>query len=289
MKALFKNTDKKQLPMLAAFILFVATEIPIRVFLLYNHMNAQNGFYTGDPGMAAYAFYIVAFVGILFFVFSNLFFRQRVVLESQWRSRSICAVGSCFALSLIFDFIGQFMLFFNTSDMLALYDEVMLGVTSKAPLLIQGALALFAAFYIALYSLSNVIENFNFSSFSLFGVLPSLWCAYRLIRTFFVEVNLFNTSQRFIEMMMLVFAMMFFHNFAKYNAGYRNGVRYSSLMVFGWTAAFLSFAVSVAPICLIITGNAQRLPFMETSAFVDFFMGTFILTVLLKNNFSQRF
>lgn len=274
--------------MLLAFAVMMLVGIPLRTVLLYGYVDARNGFYVNSPELKATAFYIVTFVGTAIFVFANIFFRQKVLLKSEWKSRSLCAVGSCFALALIFDFIRQFILFFSGNDMMELYGGVLLSVNSKWPLIVQGTLALFAAFYVVLFALSNVLENFSFSSFAPSAVFPALWCAFRLVRTFFAEVNLFNTSQRFIEMLMLIFAMMFFHNFAKYNALYRNGVRYSALTASGWTAAFLSFLVSVPPLLLMVSGNAEMLPFTETSVIADFFMGTFILTVLLKNNFSQR-
>lgn len=277
--------NKKQLVGMILVIVFSIPLIVLRYFALLNNTEKVSGFFIKIDGSVV-AFYAILAVALVAIVCFSLFRKKQVNPFSKSRSRAIAFTGMVFALALLGDFVVQFLKMFNMVTMAegSLFSR--LSSTGALTIMLQGLMAILAAFYILIHAFSYFGGTLNYRNFKVIGMFPSLWMATRLIGVFLVKIRYLNVPQLVLEIVMLLAGMIFFFNLAKMNACFESGV--SSVRIFGagWCTVLLCAVISVPRLLIMISGHKDVLPMVATHEIVDLVMGGFIFIYMLKGNVS---
>lgn len=277
-----KIVNKKQLPMLVLVAVALLIAVPMRVVQLVSNTTGTSGFYK-EMNVWVYLLYALVGVVVLVPILYNFVGSAPITPFGKSRSRGISFAAIAFAMALLLNFINQTMALYNTvatAHGSSVIDRLMNrdGIT----LLLQVIFSIIAAFYILIFAFAFLGGTLNYRNFQGIALFPSLWLACRLISNFLVEINYMLVSQRLLEMLMLVFAIIFFFNLVKLNACFQEGVAEWKIFGCGWGCAFLCFLCSVPRMVVWAMGRGAQLPAIGTVEIVDFAMGLLVLVYLLK-------
>lgn len=277
-----KIINKKQIVMFVFVAVALLIAVPIRVAQLIGNTAGTNGFYK-ETNSLVYLLYALVGVAVIVPLLYNVVGSVPITPFGKSRSRGISFAGMAFAGTLLINFINQTMLLYNAVSMAhggSLIDRLMRreGIT----LLLQAVFSMVAAFYILVFAFAFLGGTLNYRNFKGIALFPAMWLACRLISNFLVEINYMLVSQRLLEMLMLVFAIIFFFNFVKLNACFQDGVADWKIFGCGWVCVFLGFLCSVPRMIVWVMGRTELLPAIGTAEYVDFCMGFFVLIYLLK-------
>lgn len=279
-----KILNKKQIPMLFFTAVCLLIAVPIRTLLLLNNTEHPSGFYR-ENNILVWVLYGIAALALVVPLLYNMRMPKRITPFGKSRSRAISFTGIALAIAMLYDFINQTVAFVNSfAEMGGGTGLAGFYADGGVPMVLQLVCAIVGAFYILIYAFSFFGGTLNYRNFKMIALFPALWLACRLIRHFLVEVNYLFVSQRLLEMLMLILAIVFFFNLAKLNACFEDGVRNWKLFGCGWGCVFLCAVLTVPRLLVLMMGKGASLPGIETSEFVDLVMGAFVFMYLLKGS-----
>lgn len=279
-----KILNKKQILMLVLTAVCIMIAVPVRVLLLVQNTEKANGFYNENT-FWVWLLYGVCFVAVITPLLYNIKLSHRITPFGKSRSRAISLTGIVFAVAMLYDFINQTVTLFNfVSSVDGAGGWQGFYTNGGIPMVFQAVFAIVGGFYIMIYAFSFFGGTLNYRQFKMIALFPAVWLACRLIRHFMVEINYLFVSQRLLEMLMLILAVVFFFQLAKLNASFPDGVRNWKLFGTGWGCVFLCALLTLPRLALQLFGKSGMLPEIETAELVDLVMGAFILMCLLKGS-----
>lgn len=277
--------NKRQILGMCLTIVFAVPLIALRYLALLNNTEKQGGFFTKVDGSVIAFYGILAGALVVLYVVS-MFGKKYVNPFSKSRSRAIALGGMVFAVALLADFVMKFLEMFNTITMADGNLIARIYTTGAISDLLQGVMAILAAFYVLIHAFSYFGGTLNYRNFKVIGLFPALWMATRLVGIFLIKIRYVNVPHLMIELTMLSIGMVFFFNLAKMNACFENGVLSSRIFGAGWCTVLLALVLSVPRLMIMIAGQKTLLPAGETFEVVDLVMSGFIFIYMLKGNVS---
>ena len=267
----------------AVFTLFA---VPLRTFQFLNCLDPETGFWTVRDvtvpvlyalviGVAVFAFFISLFSGIMP---KPEFSKQKdiplgvsallMALGFAWDAfanvriaiATYAGLGENEELSMAYQLIS--------SGTLGRFGQVLFAVLSVVSLLFFG--------------ISKLTGTTLYENHKVLALSPVVWGVFRLLVHFVEPISYKNVSQLLLEILLVVFAMIFWFAFARIASGVNPD---SSMWLFffgGITAAFLGYVCALAPFILIITGQGHLIPPSRPMQFVDLAFAIFATCALFN-------
>ena len=146
----------------------------------------------------------------------------------------------------------------------------------------QILFAILSAVWFGLYSADRFAGTNLCRKLGAMAINPVLWGVARLLIAFVTPIKFKNVSQLLLEILLVVFAMIFWFAFARIASGVNPD---SSMWLFffgGITAAFLGYVCALAPFILLITGQGHLIPESRPMQFVDLAFAIFATCALFN-------
>lgn len=155
---------------------------------------------------------------------------------------------------------------------------------SQTAILLLGAQALFAllsAIYFIALGTSYVGGKSNGSEYRLISLAPVIWSVFRLVFRFTRTISYIRVSDLMLEMLMLVFYIVFFMAFAQVNSRVEGEKKEWKIAAYGLISALLALICFVPRFIVMITGSADLLNEHSPAEYCDFGVALFIISAVL--------
>ena len=280
---------KKRISLLFLLVLCLGALIalPVRTYELFNFIDPETGFYAQKSITTVILYVISAAVFIIPLV---LGISYKNPIEKSRVSFSGAALGTAFlilAAGFVFacyEGLNDFSTLYKSYNDSTMYLEVgnnsTLTRSGAIDKLGEGIFAGLSAVYFLL-SAASCFTKFNSSKLRLLALSPVLWCVFRIIFHFMRTISYINVSELFYELIMNVFAIMFFMAFAQVRSNVNaEGIKWK-LFAYGAPAAFFSLMCFLPRFILTVTGNAELISDGSRMEICDFAVAVFIIIMLV--------
>ncbi len=267
----------------AVFTLFA---VPLRTFQFVNNLDPETGFwavrditvpvlYALVIGVAVFAFFISLFSGIM----------PKPEFSKQ-KDTPLGVTALLMALGFLWDAIANVQTAITTYANL----EYLEGLSVSYQLISSGTLArlgqvLFAvlsAVSLIFFGIAKLKGTALYENHKLLSLSPVVWGVFRLLVHFVEPISYKNVSQLLLEILLVVFAMIFWFAFARIASGVNPESSMWQFFFGGITAAFLGYVCALAPFILLITGQGEYIPESRPMQFVDLAFAIFATAALFN-------
>lgn len=267
----------------AVFTLFA---VPIRTFQYLNCLDPETGFWAVRDVTVPVLYGLVIAVAVLaFFVslFSGImpkpeFSKQRDIPFGV--ASILAAVGfavDAYANTRIA--VATFAGITDTTELSLTYQLVSSGTIARG---LQVLFAVLSAVYILFVGVGKLTGSSLYENRKLLALSPVIWGVCRLLVHFVEPISYKNVSQLLLEIILVVFSMVFWFAFARIASGV-NATSSMWLFFFGGiTTAFLGYVCALAPFMLLLTGRGDLIPESRPLQWVDLGMAIFATTALFN-------
>ena len=254
----------------AVFTLFA---VPLRTFQFLNCMDPETGFWTVRDVTVPVLYALVIAVAVFAF-FISLFSGIMPKPEfSKQRDIPLGVSGLLMALGFAWDAfvnvrtaIATYAGLSETEDLSLTYQLISSGTLARFGQVLFAVLSVVSLIF---FGISKLTGTTLYESHKVLALSPVVWGVFRLLVHFVEPISYKNVSQLLLEILLVVFAMIFWFAFARIASGVNPD---SSMWLFffgGITAAFLGYVCALAPFVLIITGQGHLIPENRPMQYVD--------------------
>ena len=264
------------------FIAAVILALPIRIYqYIGGVLEAQTGFYAKSGDWSIFALYgviAVAAVAIILFGFTK---SKKLVYDTSKAVRpGFGALSGLVAAALILDLFACLQVLPNYQQALAA-DKSSPEATTYYVILAQMALALLSAIYFVVLCVGSLSGKSSGSEFKLVSLTPVLWAMLRMVARFMRTISYIRVSELLFEMLMLMFMIIFFMNFAQCSSKVNDKDCGWKLAAYGLPAALLGLVCFVPRLILALTGKADVIYTGSMLEYSDFAVALFIIATVL--------
>lgn len=275
-------------PLILIMAIAVLFAVPVRMFQFTSCLEASTGFWLAKD-FTVYILYILCAAVVILSFFISLF--SGIMPNSEFEDEKDIPLGvlsAVFAITLAVDGVLQI------SKFLELYDAYPVDGAMTLPryILTSGTFAvglqviggIISAVYIAFVSYSYFLGNVAFKKHKVLAVCPAVYAMARLAYHFIDPISYKNVSQLFLQIIMLIFMILFTFSFARIASGINSEKSMWLLWFSGISGAFMAYVVALAPIILTVTGKGYMLPTNYPVHYCDLafalFTTAFLFTVM---------
>ena len=246
--------------------------LPLRVYQTTSLIEPDTGFFS-QSHFTVTLFYIIGAVVIASLMILS-FLNSKAVRTRNCvaKSKALGVVSAFAALSITLNAVTSFIDFV---EIIKLCEQNMTGAfeyslivkiaaliphlvkEGGAALIFQSVFGALAALFFWVYTVSCFNKNAKISSFSVLSVAPTIWAVARIIFRFVEKISFVNISDLLLELIMLVFLIMFFLSFAQVVTRVSPEVSAWRLFGCGLPAAIVAFLISVPRLFLIVVGHSD--------------------------------
>lgn len=272
-----KNLSVKSGFGLGAIIAVVAAivALPIRTAQFFTILESDTGFYS-EVNAGVYVFYGVIAAAAVFSLVLGFAKRKKLDYSLEAIKRPgfgilsfTAAIG---ALSDSARCITEFMNF-DTDSETAQAAVVLLAV--------EAVFALFTAIFFVASGSSALGGKTNGSEYKLIALAPVLWSIVRVVYRFTRTISYIRVSELLLEMLMIVFLILFFMAFAQANTGINSDGNVWKVAAYGVPAALLALVCFVPRFIVTVSGNAHLLVDKSPIEYCDIANAAFIICTVL--------
>ncbi len=259
-------------------IIFVSAAIialPIRTLQYFTVLESDTGFFS-ENDWSVYVLAAVTFAAIIALLV--LGFSKRKKLDYSLETAKYPGQGI-----LCFVAVGGFLA--NAGGIIA---EIINSNgfpqeenTSNMILGVQAVFAVLSAIYFFALGTSYLSGKSNGSEYRLISLAPVIWSIFRLVFRFTRTISYIRVSDLMLEMLMLVFFIMFFMAFAQVNSRVDPNKKEWKIAAYGLSAALLALLCFVPRFIVMITGNSDLLNEHSPAEYCDFGAALFIISTVL--------
>lgn len=259
-------------------LIFVAAAIialPIRTLQYFTVLESDTGFFAQND-WSVYALAIVSGAAILAALLLGFIKRKSLDYSLEVTKRPGQGILSFTAAAgFLMNAVETIVNLLNSNDF---------SQEEKASELILGIQAVFAilsAIYFLALGTSYLSGKSNGSEYRLISLAPVVWSTFRLVFRFTRTISYIRVSDLMLEMIMLVFFIMFFMAFAQINSRVDGDNKEWKIAAYGLPAALLALLCFVPRFIVMITGNADLLNEQSPAEYCDFGVALFIISTVL--------
>lgn len=259
-------------------LIFAAAAIialPVRTLQFFTVLETDTGFFT-EYDWSVYILATVCAAAILAFLV--LGFAKRKTFDYSLEAAKRPGQG-------ILSFTAAVSLLMNAVDVFVkITNQNIPADDSKTTNLVLGLQAVFALlsaiYFIALGS-SYLSGKSNGSEYRLISLAPVIWSVFRLVFRFTRTISYIRVSDLMLEMIMLVFFILFFMAFAQVNSRVEPEKKEWKIAAYGLSAALIALLCFVPRFIVMITGNADLLHEQSPAEYCDFGIALFIISAVI--------
>ncbi len=235
--------------------------LPLRVYQVTTLIEPETGFFS-DTNFTIPLFYgIGAAVIFALMVLSFLNSKATRARNGIATSKSLGIVAIITALTLALNAVISFSSFLDISGKYNVLNDgsytSYLTKSGAAPLALEAIFAVLTAFFFSIYAISCLKKDTILSSFRILSAAPTIWAISRIVFRFLEKISFVNISDLLLELIMLVFMIIFFISFAQVVTDVSPEAVAWRLFGCGLPAAITAFLVSVPKIFLMLIGHSD--------------------------------
>lgn len=264
-----------------AFVLAAAliVTLPLRTIQYFTVIEGGSGFYTQtNANIIIYA--VVLAAATAFFIVSAFLKRKRVSLETAPQKLPGCGIISFLtAAAMLYSAYTEYSL--------RNVDASEYSVTSTAAKIISGpfvtvqaVFGIIAAIFFVLIGVCFVTGKSS-GRFKLLSLTPVIWCILRLIVRFTRTISYLRVSDLALEMITLIFFILFFMAFAQTNSEVEGKGNEWKLTGLGFPGAMFALNLFVPRAVLVLTGKESLLYILSRADVSDLAIALFIVATVL--------
>ncbi len=247
--------------LVAAAALSLCALLPLRVYQVTTLIEPETGFFS-EINFTVPLFYVIGAVIILaLMVLSFLNEKTSRTRNCIAPSKSLGILSVLTALSITFNAVTSFTSFIELNGEYSAYIHgpyiTFLTKSGAAPLILEALFGILTAFFFCIYAISCFKKDTTLSSFKILSAAPAIWAICRIVFRFLAKISFVNISDLLLELIMLVFMIMFFISFAQIVTNVSPETVAWRLFGCGLPAAVVAFLVSVPRIFLMVIGHSD--------------------------------
>lgn len=259
-------------------LIFVAAAIialPVRTLQYFTILESDTGFFSKND-WSVFVLAITACAAILAFLLLGIIKRKKLDYSLEVAKRPgqgiLCFTAAAGILISAVEIVVELMNSdsFDTDNKTA---NLLLGA--------QAVFALFSAIYFVALGSSLVTGKSNGSEYKIISLSPVVWSIFRLIFRFTRTISYIRVSDLMLEMLMLVFFIMFFMAFAQTNSRVDADKKEWKIASYGLSGALLALICFVPRFIVMITGNADLLHEQSPAEYCDFGVALLMISTVL--------
>lgn len=259
-------------------LVFAATAIialPVRTLQYFTVIENDTGFFT-ENNWSVYLLAAVCAAAILAFLVLGFSKRKALDYSLETTKRPGQGIlGLTAAAGLLMNAVDVFVKITNSNS----YAED--AKTSNLILGLQAVFALLSAIYFFALGTSYLTGKSNGSEYRLISLAPVIWSIFRLVFRFTRTISYIRVSDLMLEMLMLVFFILFFMAFAQVNSRVDADKKEWKIAAYGLSSALLALLCFVPRFIVMITGNTNLLHEQSPAEYCDFGVALFIISAVL--------
>lgn len=259
-------------------LIFAAAAIialPIRTLQYFTVLESDTGFFSRND-WSVYALGIVSGAAILAFLLLGFIKRKSLDYSLEVTKRPGQGILSFTAAAGFLMNAVEIIVNLMNSDSFIPEEK-----TANLILGIQAVFAVFSAIYFVALGTSYLSGKSNGSEYRLISLAPVIWSTFRLVFRFTRTISYIKVSDLMLEMIMLVFFIIFFMAFAQVNSRVDADNKEWKTAAYGLPAALLALICFVPRFIVMITGNADLLNEHSPAEYCDFGVALFIISTVL--------
>lgn len=279
---------KKDFPFLTLFIVAaasIALLLPLRVYQYFKVLEPETGFYSVKD-FSVYVMYALMLFVVGFGVIVSFVNRKSLKNVGGFSVKSGAAVYAVAAVGFVADACAQTLKFIDVFNSYVYnFQQTMIKHLSSEGgiiFLVQALLAVVSALYFFSLSAGSVAKKDVSSSLKIVALAPALWAAMRLLYRFKSTISFTNVSDLLLELVAIVFMMMFFYAFAQTMSKVDKGESYWKIFGYGIPAAVFGVACFVPRAVLSIVGHSDLIAEGYSADVCDFTVAVMIFAVLIS-------
>lgn len=282
-----KNFSVKSGFGIGAIILAVAALIalPVRTTQFFTVLEGGTGFFT-ETDFSVYLIYLVLIAASVMFLALGISKRKKLSYNREITKQPVFGIFSLIAAAGAFsDGITSALTVMSGYDPFVKYDYSGSPVlnTEKFIYAAEAVFAVLAAIFFLAIALSALTGKTNGSEHKLISLAPVIWCIVRMVFRFTRTISYLKVSDLTFELLMLVFATMFFMAFAQVNSQINAKNCEWKLAGYGLSAALFALVCFVPRLIVTIVGMPNLLYSYSPAEFCDLAIALFMIaTVFTK-------
>lgn len=279
---------KKDFPFLSLFIgaaASIAALLPLRVYQYFEVLESDTGFYS-DKDLSVYIMYAIILFVVIYNIFISLANKKYLRNSDRISDKSSAVVYVITAAGFVFDACSNALKFVDVYESYVYnFQLTVMGHLSKEGGMIfaaQAILAIVSSVYFFVLAAGYVAKKDLSSSLKIIALAPSLWAAMRLLFRFKSTISFTNVSDLLIELLAIVFIMMFFFAFAQTMSKVDKGESYWKVFAYGIPAAVFSVTCFVPRAVLTVVGHKDLIAEGFSPEVCDFTIAIMIISFLIS-------
>lgn len=276
---MFNKTASKVIFAFSAVTCFAATGI--RIYQVLYQTDYETGFLIHTKSNSAYIFYAVMVIGLLVTASFYFLIRKKDVKITYPHDKKLSGFSFAVAVFFFFDFLHQAL---NCYRYIEKSESTQLNVLIVMGLV--GIAALVSCFYFITYGIANSSSDYNFKNFGYLYLMPSAWAFCRLLTLLIDVISVKFAVDTVVEVIYLIFAILFFGLFAICIDSTNNEKNYKVLTVISFCLLISGVVLTVPNFVSLCSGNTYILTTGTRSNVTDFaisiFTGYFAFDTIIK-------
>lgn len=262
--------------------------LPLRTVQYFTVIEGGSGFFT-EKNIGLWIFVAVALAGMLLPVIIGLINNKKLTLSREAEKRPGCGIlAALLSLGTFADALQCFNHVFELGpDFLPVHaypDALPSGeaiVRADSIIIAEGVFALISAVYFLLSALSFLSGKSSAEQYKIIALAPVVWSITRIIFKFTITISYLRVSQLTLEMLMIIFFILFFMSYAQINSDVRAKGSEWKVFAYGLPAAFLGLLVFVPQFIVLVMGKTELLYSYSCPEYCDITASLFILATVL--------
>ena len=287
------NQKYKDVNPFILFVFFIAAVIialPMRVYQLMTNIEPETGFWVNKSQITIPIFYVVLAIGtVLPIVLSAVYRKGLGKTTTEGEKKPIGGVLSLVsALGFLVDAVLRYRSFTEMyNEFSSSYQTMTVGTyLSKSGALAMGLEAFFAVLSAIFFIMLGIalMTGKDPSEYKLLAIMPVFWGVFRIMYRFMRKIAFLNVSELFLELMMIVFLLMFYMAFAQVTARINGKGLEWKLFAYGLPAAFFCLLCFVPRVVATLLGHGEMIAADSSIELVDLTCALFVIYVLVDRS-----
>ena len=272
------------------FLVAVILALPLRVYQLMTNVEAGTGFWANASHFTIPVFYAILALGVVIPFLLSLMYKRGLGKENAFGEKKIFggvvsflnAIGLAVnAISRYGDFSEMYFNYGTSSDGASMFSYL-----SKSGALSMGLEAFFAVLSAIFFIMLGValLTGKDPSEYKLLAIMPVFWAIFRIMHRFMRKISFLNVSELFLELLMIVFLLMFFMAFAQVTAKVNGKGLEWKLFAYGLPAAMFCLLCFIPRLVVTVLGKGDFIASDSSIEAVDLTMALFVLFALVDRS-----
>lgn len=240
---------------LLVFCFGLLVAAPVRIMLMLKDIDPSTGFYKSGNHPLMYVLYAaLGVVGLCLIIFPKISKRTPPTLELKEKNIPLAIFSLLFAVGLVQETLVK--LLGDTSNGVTLVQS---ATTMNLMNKLEAAFAFISAVYFIILFACLLFGSNAYKKLSIFPLAPVCWAIFSIMDRLILIINYRRISDLFLEMIALIFVMIFFLSFARIVSNTNPGNAMSNLIGSGLTASLVILSYSIPRLVLTVIGKKELL------------------------------